>query len=66
MVLLPLLAAELAGAREKPPAARLAAVRALPTGSPRGTLLQQHAAAALAASLLLVRLGSQGLLEPKL
>ena len=55
LLLLPLLAAEVAGAREQPPAARLAAVRALPTGSPRGALLQQHAAAALAARLLRVR-----------
>lgn len=54
---LPRLAAEAASAGVgRSPAARLAAVRALPTATMRGALLQQHAAAALAAGLLLVRL----------
>lgn len=60
IVELPRMAAELAGAREQPAAASLAVVRALPTSSPRSALLQQHAAAALAARLLLVRLRSPG------
>ena len=62
---LPALAALMGGGAERPPAARLAAVRALPTSSPRGALLQQRAAAALAGDLLQVgndqgRLGTAG------
>jgi len=51
---LPALAALMGGGADRPPAARLAAVRALPTASPRGALLQQRAAAALAGDLLQV------------
>lgn len=62
---LPALAALMGGGADRPPAARLAAVRALPTASPRGALLQQRAAAALAGDLLQVgndqgRLGTAG------